>query len=190
MTYPRVPCALALFVLLVFTPALATAQEPAHTLQDLQSDLYANDKVRLMHIDGTSVQGKVDSVSATVLKIRVKGIVREFPSQQILTVRKQYNDPIRNGLAIGAAIGGSAGAVIGAIVSDAFCDGCGTAQASGALVFGLLGAGIGAGSGALGDSLRKGYKTVFTMPRRAELRFNLSPVLSKKTKGVAVAFRF
>src|SRR5262245_23499575 len=190
ITYLRIPCSLALWALVVFTPSLARAQEPAHTLQDLQSGLHANDNIRLMHIDGTIVQGKLESVSATVLKLKVKGVIREYLAPQILTVRKQYNDPIRNGAAIGALIGGGAGAVIGAAISDAFCDGCGTAQAGGALVFGLLGAGIGAGSGALGDSLKRGYKTVYSMPRTANPRFNLSPVLSKNTKGVAVTLTF
>jgi|RhiMethySRZTD1v2_1073278.scaffolds.fasta_scaffold1228534_2 hypothetical protein len=186
----RVQCASALFALIVLTPSYARGQEPAHTLQALQSNLHANDKVRLMHVDGTIIQGKLESVSDNVLTLKVKAAVREYRAPQILTIQTQYNDPIRNGVTIGALVGGGAGAVIGAIVSDAFCDGCGTAQASGALVFGLIGAGIGAGSGALGDSLRKGYKTVYSMPRVSGLRFTVSPVLSQNAKGVAVGLRF
>src|SRR5262245_27330474 len=96
----RVQCALALFALIVLTPSLARAQEPAHTLQELQSNLHANDNVRLMHVDGTIIQGKLESVSETALKLKVKGVVREYRAPQIVTIRTQYNDPIRNGVSI------------------------------------------------------------------------------------------
>src|SRR5262245_4676840 len=125
MTYLRVPCALALFALVGFTPPLARAQEPAHTLQELQSDVQANAHIRLTHIDGTSVQGRVESVSDTGLKVKVNGVLREYREAQILTVSKQYDDPVINGAIIGAIVGGGVAAIIGATLSDAFCDGCG-----------------------------------------------------------------
>ena len=181
---------LVLLALIVSTPALAMAQEPAHTLQDLQSSLRVNDTVRVEEFGGNHLQGKVESVSGSALRIRTKGLSRDFRETQILSVRKQYDDSIRNGLLTGAAIGGAAGAIIGAVVSDAFCDGCGNFQAGGALAIGALGAGIGAGSGALGDWLTKGYRTVFSMPQTTGIRFNVSPVLSRTTKGMSVAFRF
>jgi hypothetical protein len=181
---------LVLLALVVFTPALGIAQEAAHTLQDLQSSIRTSDIVRVEEFGGNRFQGKVESVSGTSLRIRIKGVSREFHEPEILLVRKQYRDSIRNGLLTGAAIGGAAGAIIGAVVSDAFCDGCGNFQAGGALAIGALGAGIGAGSGALGDWLRKGYKTVFSMPQTTNIRFNVSPLLSKTTRGVSVAFRF
>lgn len=179
-----------LLALVVFTPVLGMAQEPAHTLQDLQSHLQINDIVRIEEFGGNHVQGKVEGVSGTALRIRIKGVSHEFHEPELLLVRKRYDDSIRNGVITGAAIGGAAGAIIGAVVSDAFCDGCGNNQGGGALAFGALGAGIGAGSGALGDWLRKGYTTVFSMPQTTGIRVNVSPLLSKTTKGVSVAFRF
>jgi hypothetical protein len=177
-----------LFSMVVCVPALAFAQAPASTLQELQPRLQMNDTVRVEEIDGSRVQGKVESVSGSALRIRVKGESREFRQPEILSVKKQYNDPVKNGVILGAAIGGTAGAIIGVIVSDVFCDGCGNYKAGGALTVGVLGAGIGAGTGALSDWLRKGYKTEFSQSRTAG--FNVSPIFSKTAKGVSVAIRF
>jgi hypothetical protein len=181
---------MVLFALIVFIPAVARAQEPAHSLQDLQAGLRIDDTVRMVGVDGNRIQGKVESISGSALKVRVNGVSREFREPQILEVRRRYSDSIGNGLGWGAVIGGVSGAVLGAVISDAFCDGCGNQQGTGAVVFGALGAAIGAGSGALGDSLKRSYATVYTMPRTTEKRFNLSPILTRDKKAVSVAFRF
>ena len=190
MTRPGFLPSMVLFALIVFIPAVVRAQEPAHSLQDLQSGLRIEDSVRVVGIDGNRIQGKVESVSGSALKVRVNGVSREFREPQILEIRRKYNDSIGNGLGWGAVIGGVSGAVLGAVISDAFCDGCGNRQGTGAVVFGSLGAVIGAGSGALGDSLRKSYATVYTMQRTTEKRFDFSPILTRDKKAVAVAFRF
>jgi hypothetical protein len=190
MTRLRITHGMILLSLMAFAPALARAQEPANTLQDLQPQLRINDTVRVEETDGKRVQGKVESVSGSALTIRVKGQSREFRQPQISSVQKQYDDPIGNGVITGAAVGGVAGAVIGVIVSDVFCDGCGNFKGGGALIVGALGAGIGAGSGALGDLLTKGYKTVFSKSRASDLRLDVSPIVSRTSKGVSVAIRF
>ena len=190
MTRPGCQSMIVLLALIAFVPAVATAQEPAHSLQDLQSGLRIEDTVRVFGIDGNRIQGRVESVSGSALKVRANGVSREFREPQILEVRRRYSDSIANGLGWGAVIGGISGAVVGAVISDAFCDGCGNQQGAGALIFGALGAGIGAGSGALGDSLRKSYATVYTMPRTSQKRFDFSPILTRDKKAVSVAFRF
>jgi len=190
MTHLRLMTLLVLSSSTVFAPALSSAQEPAHSLQELQSDLKTDDTVRVTETDGKSVQGKIERISDTSLKLKANGVSREFREPQIVSVRKQYRDSIRNGLIAGAVLGGIAGAVLGAVVSDAFCDGCGNNRGGGALAFAALGAGVGAGTGALGDWLKTSQRTVYTMPRTSGLRINISPIASKKTKSVAVAFRF
>ena len=180
----------ALLSLLLFMPALAGAQEPSPTLQALQSSVHQGDTVRLYGADGNKIQGTIDTITNSSLKLKVKGVSREFQESQIQEIQLKYRDPVWNGVKWGVIIGGISGAVVGAIVSDAFCDGCGDAQAAGALAFGLLGAGIGAGTGATSDYLRKGYKPVYKAQRVAVEGFRVSPLLTKRTKGVSVAFRF
>jgi len=181
---------MGLLSLLLFAPPLARAQEPAHTLQELQSRIDQGDTVRLDGADSEQIEGTVLSVTSSALKLKVNGVSREFQEPQIREIKAKYSDPIGNGLKWGAIIGGVSGAVVGAIISDAFCDGCGNAHGSGALAFGLLGTGIGVGVGGLGDYLKKGYTPVFQAQKVAGKGFGVSPLLSKKTKGVAVAFRF
>ena len=181
---------MVVFSLLLLAPALAVAQEPSPTLQALQSNVHQGEPVRLYGVDGSKIQGTIETISSSSLKLKVKGVSREFQESQIREIQVQYRDPIWNGVKWGVVIGGISGAVVGAIVSDAFCDGCGDSHASGALAFGLLGAGIGAGTGATSDYLRKGYTPVFKGQKVAEKGFNVSPIVSKSTKGVAVAFRF
>ena len=179
-----------LFSVLLVLPALAYAQEPAQTFQGLQSSIHPGDIVRLHGTDGNTVKGTVESLTSSSLKLKVNSASREFREPQAREIQVRYNDSVKNGLTIGAVIGGISGAVIGAIVSDAFCDGCGNAQASGALAFGLLGTGIGAGTGGLSDYLKKGYKPVFKAQKVAGNGFSVSPVVSQNRKAVALAFRF
>jgi len=181
---------LILFTLAMLMPALARAQEPIQTSQDLRADLRIGDTIRLEGIDGKKVRGTVEDISGESLKLKTRGLSREYRVPQIKEVRRKYNDPIGNGLLKGVIIGVVSGAVIGAVISDAFCDGCGNNQAGGAAAFGLLGAGIGAAGGALGDSMTKGYKTVFTAPKTTANRLGFSPLLSGEKKGVKLAFRF
>ena len=179
-----------LFSLAVLQPDLARAQEPVHTLQDLKSVLVTSDRVQVVGPDGKKVQGIVESVLTSSLNVRTGKVSREFRDSQIFEVRKQYNDPIWNGVKIGVVVGAITGTVLGAALSDAFCDGCGNNVAGGAVALGLMGAGIGAGTGALSDSLRHGYKPIYTAPKVTEKRFGVSPILNKNTRGVALALRF
>jgi hypothetical protein len=181
---------MVLLSLAVLTPALARAQEPFHTLQGLQADIRKGETIRVEGTDGKKVQGTVVDISDSSLKLKIKGVSREFREPQIREVRKQYNDSIANGMRNGVIIGAIAGAVLGAAISDAFCDGCGNNQAGGAAIIGLFGAGIGAATGVVGDAMTKGYLTVFTGPKTAGNRFGVSPLLSKETKGMKLAFRF
>jgi hypothetical protein len=176
--------------LALFAPALAGAQEPATNLKDLQSSLDAGNTVRLIEPDGTRVQGHVIDVTSSALKLKVKGVSREFQEPQIREINLKYHDPVWNGVSWGLVIGGTSGAVIGAIASGAFCDGCANGVAKSVVAFGLMGAGIGAGTGGLSDFLRNGYIPVYKAPKTVDKEFGVSPLLSKKTKGVAVAFRF
>jgi hypothetical protein len=181
---------LALLVLIVLSPAVARAQEPAHSLEDLQSLIRVNDTITLERTNGNSIKGRVENISASSLKLKIHGKSEEFRQPEIHLVRIHFNDPIKNGLILGTIIGGVGGAVIGAGVSDAFCDGCGNNAGGGAAAFGLFGAGIGAGVGALADYLHQGNKTVFVSQPRAALRFHVAPLVSQKAKGVSLALRF
>lgn len=90
----------ALFTLTVLAPTLASANEPVHSLQELQTGLQINDTVRIVETSGNSFEGKVESLSGTSLKVRIKGVSREFREPQILMIRKRYRDPITNGVTI------------------------------------------------------------------------------------------
>jgi hypothetical protein len=179
-----------LLLLLVLAPRLVFAQEPAHSLQELQSRVRIGDTIRIFDIAGKQTQGKFDGLAGSSLRIQVKGITREFREPLIRQIDLKYADPLSDGLRKGAIIGAAAGIVFGFVVVAAEgCESSSCRMGAGA-VSGAIGAGVGAASGALSDSIKQRYTTVFSPPRTTANRWGISPVLSWEWQGVKIAIHF
>lgn len=179
-----------LLLLRAVAPSVALAQEPAHSLQDLQSRVHIGETIRIFDPGGNRIQGSLESISDSSLRIRVGRVVREFRQPEIREVHRQFRDPITNGTVKGAVIGAIAGGAAGLLIATGEACESSSCVMQGTAIAGGLGAGLGAVSGALGDSLRKSYATIFAQSRAAGMRLGVSPILSVDTKGVRVAVRF
>jgi hypothetical protein len=180
----------ALLLLVALAPRLALAQEPAHSLQDLQPRLSIGDTIRVADFEGKTTEGKFDGLTDSSLQLKVEGKTREFPGTSLREIELKYRDPISNGLLAGAIVGVAAGAVFG--LSGVAPEGCESSQCrlETTALWGAIGGGIGAASGALVDSKRKGYLKIFSAPETSGNRWGISPILLRETKGMKISLRF
>jgi hypothetical protein len=90
----------------------------------------------------------------------------------------------------GLVIGGAAGAVLGVVYPSEDCTS--DCAAKTAVGFGVVGAGIGAGVGAaVRAALPASWKEVYRAPGTSgSARLSLAPVITPRTKGVAVTYSF
>jgi hypothetical protein len=176
-------------LILVLAPGAALAQEPAHSLKELESRVHIGDTVRIVDSAGQKTQGKFESISESSLRIRVEGSVREFREPAIREVQREFRDPIGNGAFKGALIGGGAGLAAGVVIATGEACESGACAMQAVALAGAMGAGIGAASGALVDSLKHSYATIFTGPT-LNRGWSVSPILSRDSKGVRVTVRF
>ena len=113
------------------------------------------------------------------------GGTKTFAARDISIVRERRRDSLKNGAIIGVIPGAIFGLFVGGFASET-----GTGAAIGAVVVGALGAAVGVGI----DALIPGKKVVaYWAPRStgpAPPRVSLAPLITPRTKGVALAFSF
>jgi len=179
VTYPTLAA-----VLIVLVPALSAAQEPVKSFDQLNTRLKVGDTVWVTDAQGREIKGKIRGLSATSLLLDAGGSPQDLQAARVGTIRVQQSDSLKNGALIGLA----AGAVAGALVMVAVCDGEAGCAPGGA----LLGAGAGAGIGVGIDAARGGKRVLaYRAPGASgSARLSFAPVITPRTKGVAVAFSF
>ena len=131
----------------VFMGALpAHAQQIAGNFDQLRVLVAAGDTLTVTDASGARLKGKLTQLSASGLVLDVSGVLRQFRDTTVITIEKRGSDPLKNGALTGLAIGGVLGGLaIGA--TAAYSDGDAAAYGlAGALLYGGIGAGIGAGT--------------------------------------------
>ncbi len=167
-------------------PALAWAQEPVHSLPELETRVFLGDTVRVIDLNGQKIDGRLQRISADSLGLVVDGGLRELPEGNIREVRTRRPDKWWNGLLIGAGIGFGTGVWLSAGLCDGFISEC---TVEGGLILGLGLTGAGAGVGALVDRLISKYDTIYERSATS-VRFNLAPIFSKETQGIRFSVSF
>jgi hypothetical protein len=132
----------------VAAPALAWAQEPVPSFDQVPTRVKVGDTVFVTDATGREVKGKILDLSAALLALRSGSERQEFPAAQVKTLRWQKPDSLQNGALIGLAVGVGAG--IGILVYAAQDPGDGSAGIAFAIVAGL--GGVFAGIGTLIDA--------------------------------------
>jgi len=177
------PLAAALIVLL---PARSAAQEPVKSFDQLNTRLKPGDTVWVTDAAGREVKGKIVDLAPGALTVKADAS-RTYGPADVNLIHERRPDSFKNGALIGLGVGGglSLGLCLAASESEDYgwC-----AFAAG--IYGGVGAGIGVGI----DALIPGKKLVAYRapgtPGSSQARLSLAPVITPRTKGVAVVFSF
>jgi hypothetical protein len=159
----------------------AEAQELAGTFDQLRVLVKAGDRIRVMDTSGQEIRGTIADIGSASLTIVYDGTRRDLAERDINTIHQRRPDSLANGALWGLAIGGGLGLLGGLALSGA--DGSSAAIIPViTLVYGGIGAGVGAGLDALLSAERVIYARRTTSAR-------LSPIVSyrKRTIGLSVS---
>jgi len=107
-------------------------------------------------------RGRLENAADDALMLRLPdGTQRTIKASQVVRIHHIQKDSIANGTLIGLGIGGAAGAALGASRDPEKTD---LTRGGSALIFGSLGAAIGAGVGAIADRAKIEYQLVYERP--------------------------
>lgn len=182
----RVPATLfVVLTLSISNPLKAQAQE-ASSLEQLQQTVRSGDTLFVTDRSGKVTKGKFEQLSGTSLGLTAGGRRVDFAQGDIVEIKQQRGDSLLNGTLVGALSFGAPIAILGAIAYDPH-DICCTG--GDILLVTASFAGIGAGVGALVDSLHKSKQTVYKAGNKTA-RFRVGPIVTSSRKGVQVAIQF
>ena len=185
MRLAKTPLSLIVIAALLSIPALSAAQEPVRSFDQLKTRLKPGDTIWITDAQGREVKGRITSLSPESLALNAKG-APVFSATDVTTIRLRESDSLRNGALIGLAIGGglaAAGCVAESGYEDSFCPAY-------ILLYPAMGLGIAVGI----DALIPGKKLIACRAPGAgganHARFSIAPVVTPRTKGVAICFAF
>ena len=170
----------ALFVLV--TAPLAEAQGVGSTA-DLERRLSPGQRVKVLTIDGSEFDGRVDSVSGAALWLNNGRSRRELAVEQLYQVRRQRSEG--DGVWIGVGVG----ALVGLTYVQLHCRDASEHQdcvAAGTLLLAPAGTAIGA---LVGGRLHR-YQTIFERRSPPPVRLGLIPLLSRRHSSLRVVMAF
>jgi hypothetical protein len=174
---------------LMAAPPKAAAQV-ASSLVQLQILVEEGDQVAVTRFDGTVAKGKIESVSASSVRLLQERKPLDVPESEVLAIRKK--DSIRNGTKSGAVIGGGVGAGLGTLGAIAICSDfkCTPAAIAAVAATAGIGAGIGALVGVTLDSVFNRNPVVYRAAGSPSARIRVMPLLSKRQQGVQFSLSF
>jgi hypothetical protein len=176
----------AISLLLAF--ALAAAQEPVRSFDQLNTRLKPGDTIWVTDAQGREIEGSIESIGPDALTLEA-GAPRAFAPPDVTATRA----PRHSATAIGALSGLAAGTAcgIGFLVKYPGT----TAEEPGMAAIVVLGlAGLGAGAGAIVgwviDAARDSKKEVYRAPGSSQARLSIAPLVTPRAKGAALSFAF
>ena len=164
---------------------LAAQITPVHSFGELQGLIKPGETITVIDRGGKSTTGRLDSISATSVRVVTANDPKEFTNTAISQITKKRHDALWNG----AIIGLIAGAAVAGFASNAATSGQGCNDTSFCRTVLLAGAAAGLGIGTALD-LAKGKRDVVYTPTIVSRRIEIVPVLSKWERGFALTARF
>jgi len=158
-------------------PATAAAQLPTSTLDQLSLIVRKGDLVTVQDQTGTVTRGTVSEIGTDQLVIDNAGVVRRWSAFELRDVRRREGDSLLNGAIFGAAI---CGGLVSLMYLDNECRGD-PACAKAVLVYGTIGAGVGAGIDALIQANRLIYRN-----SASRVSWSVAPAFSIQQRRVGV----
>lgn len=175
----------SVFLLMSFGFSEAHAQE-ATSFEQLKLLVKPGDTVTVRESSGQITKGKIAAMTGSSLRLVSGSGIRDMADRDVVEVRQRRGDSLGNG-AINGAIAGAAFGTLSAFLGDCLSDPC---TAERVAVIGVV-TGLGAGIGVGIDALIIKTKVVYRGPlRESNIRLNITPVMDKQRKGIAVSMRF
>jgi hypothetical protein len=178
-------------LLLTAGAAPGTAQTVTPRFDDLRAEAHRGETVYVTDHAGTTVKGRVVSISATSIELLVKDGSREWRVTDVAWITQRHRHAGR-----GALAGLALGAVLGAITVglDSYCqnghyDGCGRDDAEMALFLAGLFGGIGGGVGAAIGAATRSEHVLYAAPSRPTAHV-LAPIVAPGVIGMRAQLRF
>lgn len=177
----------ALLALTLVLPAPhAFAQETSRTAG---IDVHVGQRVWITTDDGAEHAGRIDQLTPAAIALDRGAGATLVPLARIRRI--EATDTLGNGIAIGTAAGFAGLGGVAAWVTNAACDNeggtCGLSTIGRLTLFGIVGAGAGAGVGALVDALHHGRRTIY---EHRGVTIAGGPVVSRGVRGVSMSIRW
>jgi hypothetical protein len=173
---------------LLLAPAAAMAQEPVKSFDRLNTRLKVGDTIYVTDARGRAIKGKIRTLDPSALTLDHDG-PETIQADAVRLITERRSGPVGRGALYGLIAGAAGGAILGASAAGGPGGEC-NRNCSPILagVFGGLGAGAGAVIGAVipGKTL-----VVYRAPGAPpSTLLTLAPVITPRTKGMAVSFAF
>ena len=166
----------ALAVLLL--PALAGAQTPVRSFDQLDTRLKVGDKVSVTDTQGREVKGKVLAFDAVSITLDKPGAT--LPADRVSVIQERKGSKL-----LGMLVGLGAGVAVASLQRQS----AETYEGQETIVPFCIG--VGAGVGALVGAFVPRFSDIYQAPDgRPGARVRLAPVVAPRTKGVALSFSF
>ena len=185
---------LVAIVIAIVAPAIAAAQEPVRSFDQLNTRLKPGDTVWVTDARGREIEGRIESLGPDAIKLDAGG-ARIFPAADVGLIRDGRRDSLKNGTLIGLGIGGGLAAAwcVAAAATDDPAISPGVECVEGAVVFGGLGTLFGLAIDAANPGKgRIAYRAPGTpgSSESRQARLSIVPVVTPRLKGVAVSLAF
>ena len=170
-------------------PLVAAAQEPVTSFDQLNTRLKIGDTIYVTDAQGREIKGKIRELTLSAMMLDRDGSTT-MKADDVRLVTQRKGHPIGKGALWGLGLGAAAGAVIG-LTYDDDCSDCWSTGGVAAALAGIFG-GMGAGAGAIAGALVPGKEVVvYRAPgASASARLSFAPVITPRSKGLAVSFAF
>jgi hypothetical protein len=172
-------------------PALAGAQAPVTSFDQLNTRLKPGDTIWITDAQGREVKGRIRTLAPDAITLKEDGAM-SFAARDVRLIREREHDSLKNGTLIGLGVGGGLAMAwcIGAAAESEDVD-VGVECAEGFVVYAGLGTLVGLGiDAARPGKLRLVYRAAGEAGDPRQARLFIAPVMMPHTKGVAVGVRF
>ena len=185
----RLTTAIVLLATLLGVPCPTAAQVPVRSFDQLNTRLKPGDTIYVTDAQGREIVGELRELGPSLLVVD-DGVRQALGPQDVRLIEERPADSKKNGALWGLLVGAGVGVGVGALVANSDHWTTGDEYMENALIFGGIGAGAGAALGAIVDGMKAGpTRVVFRAPGASgSARLSLAPVITPRTKGVAVAF--
>jgi len=172
-------------VLVVFLPAVTAAQGPVKSFDQLNTRLKVGYTVTVTDAQGREATGRITELHTASITLS-SDVPTTFRAENVRLVERRTK-PVGRAALWGLMAGAVGGLVTGKAVTS------GDEMLVGAVIAAAVGIGAGVGAligAAVGSFQPANRREIYRAPGGKQAHLSIAPVITPRTKGVAVAFSF